>query len=106
MAKEITIFAKKRTNKEGKTFDSFLTTLTKKDGTTQTVSVKFRQECPRPKAEECPLNIVVDKEDINLDTRTYIREDTGEQANGYTLWVTKWKAGSKYVDHSLDNFDI
>ena len=102
--KEITIFAKKRTNKEGKTFVSYITTLSRKDGSTLTVSVKFREEAGTPK--ECPCNIIVDKPDMNLQARKYIREDTGEMAEAYTLWITAWKPGSKYIDHSLDDFDV
>ena len=105
MAKEITIFCKKRQSKDGKkTFNSYLTTLTKKDGTTQTVSVKFREEAGEPK--EFPCNILVEKKNVNLHERKYRREDTGEEAIGHTLWVTEWKKGSEYIDHSLDDFDI
>lgn len=105
MAKEITIFAKKRQSKDGKkTFTSYLTTLTKKDGTTETMGVKFREEAGEPK--ECPCNIIVNKDDANISKRTYIREDTGEAAEAKTLWVTAWKKGSAYVDHSLDDYEI
>ena len=104
MAKEITIFAKARKNADGKTFPSYLTTLTKKDGSSQTVAVKFRAEIDPPR--EFPCNIIVEKDDINLQERVYQRQDTGDLAKAYTLWVSKWKAGSKYVDHSLDEYDV
>ena len=105
MAKELTIFAKKRRSADGKkTFVSYLTTLTKKDGTTEKVGVKFREDAGEPK--ECPCNILIEKNDANLSVRQYIREDTGEAAEAKTLWVTAWKAGSKYVDHSLDEYDV
>lgn len=101
---EITIFAKKRTTKEGKSFYNYLSTLTKIGGEKQTVSVKFREECGSPKAEECPMNIIFDKHDANLSKHEFIREDTGEAAYGYTLWLSKWAPGGEYVDNSLDDY--
>lgn len=105
MAKEITIFAKKRTNAEGKTFTSYLTTLTKTDGSEITTSVKFRDEAGAPKADKCPMNISVKKTDANLSSRKYTDKD-GNEATGFTLWVSAWKEGAPYVDHSLDDFDF
>ena len=102
---EITVFAKKRTTKEGKTFYGYLTTLRRKDGTEQTVSVRFRESCENPKPENCPMNIIVEKRSANLSKREFIRESTGEVMNSYTLWVSEWKNGSAYVDHSLDDFE-
>lgn len=105
MATEITIFAKKRRSKDGKkTFLSYLTTLTKKDGTTETVSVRFREDCGDPK--EFPCNVIVNKEDMNISRRQYIREDTGEAAEAKTLWITAWEPGSEYVDHSMDDYNV
>lgn len=103
---ELTIFAKKRNTKEGKTFYSYISTLTKKDGTSQTVGVKFRDECGEPKPDNCPCNIVVEKRDANLSRKDFIREDTGEVAESLTLWVKDWKTGSAYVDTSLDDYDF
>lgn len=103
---EIAIYAKKRTTKDGKLFYSYLSNLTRKDGTTQTVAVKFRDECGSPKPEECPMNIEVEKEHMNLATSVFTREDTGEPATSYKLWVSAWKPGSPWVDTSLDDFDI
>lgn len=104
MAKELTIFTKKRTKADGKTFISYLTKLAKKDGTEITATIKFKETCDAPK--EYPCNILVEKKDANLSERTFTREDTGELAKGYTLWVSEWKKGSPYVDHSLDEFDF
>lgn len=101
---EITIYAKKRSTKEGKTFYSYLSTLTKKDGTTQTVSVKFRDEAGNPKPENCPMNIKFEKGSANMATREFTREDTGEPGVSYTLWVSAWEKGTPFVDHSLDDF--
>lgn len=103
---ELTIFAKKRTTDEGKSFYSYITTLTKKDGTKQTVGVKFREECGQPKGDKCPCNVIVDKGDANLATKSFIREDTGEVAESLTLWVKNWKPGSEYVDTSLDDYEF
>lgn len=102
---EITIFAKKRTTKDGKTFYGYISTLTRKDGTKQTVSVKFRDECGSPKPEKCPVNIKFDKSDANLATSEFVREDTGERATSYTLWVSAWENVSPYIDKSLDDFE-
>lgn len=103
---ELTIFAKKRETKEGKGFYSYITTLKKKSGETITASVKFREECGNPKADQCPMNIIVEKADANLATKVIgTNHDTGEALLGHSLWVSKWKPGSKYVDHSLDDFE-
>ena len=102
---EITVYAKKRTTNEGKSFYSYLSTLTRKDGTTQTVSVKFRDEAGSPKPEKCPMNVVFQKGDANLSTKEFTREDTGEPGLSYTLWVSAWKEGAPFVDHSLDDFE-
>lgn len=103
---EITIYSKKRTNRDGKAFYSYITTLTRKDGSTQTVGVKFRDECGHPKPENCPMNIRVDKENANISKSTYTREDTGETAVSYTMWIAAWESGTPWVDKSLDEFDV
>lgn len=102
---EIAIYAKKRTTTEGKTFFSYLSTLTRKDGGKQTVAVKFRDDAGNPKPENCPMNIKFDKGSANLATSEFTREDTGEIATSYTLWVSKWEPGAPFVDHSLDDFE-
>lgn len=103
---ELTIFAKKRTTEEGKSFYSYITTLTKKDGEKQTVGVRFREECGQPKGDTCPCNIIVEKGNANLSTKSFIREDTGEVAESLTLWVKAWEKGSEYVDTSLDEYEF
>lgn len=102
---EITIYSKKRTTSEGKTFFSYISTLTRKDGTKQIVSVKFRDECGAPKPEKCPFNIKFEKKDANLARSAFVREDSGEIDTFYTLWVSRWEPGSPFVDHSLDDFE-
>ena len=102
---EITIFAKKRKNKEGRDFYSFLTTLTnKKTGEQETMQVRFREACGNPDPKDCPCNIKVEKGDCNIAVRTYIREDTGEICEAKVLWITKWIKGSAYVDTSMDDY--
>ena len=103
---EITIYAKKFTGEGNKAFYRYLSTLPRKDGGKQTVAVKFREECGSPKAEKCPMNIIVDKKDANIATKEFVREDTGEVGTSFTLWVSKWKEGSPFVDKSLDEFDV
>lgn len=105
---QISIFAKKRTTKEGKTFYQFLTTLEKKDGTTETMRVAFRDiegNMP-PKPDSCPRNIVIEKDDANISTTKYTDNATGEIKNRKTLWVSKWESGEPYVDHSLDEYNV
>ena len=106
MGKEITIFAKKRNSSDGRVFFTYLTTLKRNDGTEQTMSVKFRENCGKPKAEDCPMNIIIEKEDANIAKKQRTREDTGEIYTAYTLWINAWKKGSEYVDRSLDEFDV
>lgn len=101
----LTIFAKKCTTEAGKKFDRFLTRLPLKSGETLSCAVKFTEEAGVPKASECPMNIIVDKADANRTEREYTREDTGERVKAYTLWISKWKKGAPYVDHSLDDVE-
>ena len=101
---EIAIFAKKRTNKEGRVFYNFLSTLTRKDGTEQPVTVKFGGDAKEPRPEDCPMNIVFNREDANAAKRTYTDSQTGELKVAYTLWLKAYTIGEAYVDHSLDEF--
>ena len=102
---EITIYAKKRHATDGKTFNSYISKLTRKDGTQQTVAVKFREEAGSPKPENCPMNIKFDRCMANMATKEYICDDTGETAISFTLWVSAWEPGTPFVDHSLDDFE-
>lgn len=102
---EITIFAKRRTSKEGKQFFQYLTTLTKLDGTTETMRVCFRN-VDAPKAESCPRNIIVERDGTNIAIRHYKDAETGESRQNKTLWVSAWESGSEYVDHSLDEYNF
>ena len=101
----ITVFAKKGTNKEtGKQYFRFITKMTRKDGKVITANVKFRDDC-KPLASDCPMNIVVDKEDANMAVQEVIKENTGEVRIYYTLWVSAWVEGAPYEDHSRDDCD-
>ena len=101
----LTIFAKKRKSEDGREFYTYLTTLKRKDGTELKCQVKFRESCGTPKGAECPMNIVVNKNAANLSAKDIEREETGEIITVYSLWVSEWTKGEKYVDHSLDDFD-
>lgn len=101
---KLTIFAKKRLTKEGKTFYNYLTTMIKKDGTEVRCAVKFTDDAGNPKPEMCPLNIEVDKDKCNMSTRKFTDEN-GDERTAFTLWVTEWtKSAEEYVDHSMDDF--
>lgn len=110
---ELTIFAKKRTSKDGKVFFNFLTRIkNKRTGEEEVMAVRFRDPCPVPNAATCPMNIVVDKADCNIairsNNRKVVDKDTGEvtEKEGVTktLWVTAWEHGAVYVDHSTDDY--
>ena len=102
---QITIFAKKRQTKEGKTFYNYLSTLVSRDGRETPVQVKFRDVAGQPRPENCPCNIIVDKADANLSVREYTDTNTAEIRQSKTLWVSAWENGPEYVDHSLDDYD-
>lgn len=102
---KLLVFAKKRTTKEGKKFNIYISKLTKKDGTEVTTAVKFREECGAPKPEDCPCYIEVKKNDCNMSTTEVTNHDTGEIYINNTLWVSKWtKLAEQFVDTSMDEF--
>ena len=98
-----TIFAKKKKSKEGREFYSYFTKLTKQDGTEETISVKFQEDI-KPKGENCPLNIIFDKADANISTKTLIKED-GQVFEDKNLWIKKFEEDpEKFRDKSLDDY--
>lgn len=107
---EITIFSKRGTSKDGNVFYRYITKLVKKTGETITAAVKFRESCGSPEGDKCPMNIIVDKSDLNYAEKDieYIDKKTGEakQATNRDLWVKDWKPGSAYKDTSMDDFDL
>lgn len=103
---KLTIFSKKRKSAEGRQFNVYLANLKHKDGSEKCVQVRFKESCPTPKPEQCPMNILVAKENANLSTRDFIREDTGLIDKSYTLWINEWQKGEEYIDKSLDDYEF
>ena len=102
---EITVYAKKRQTRDGKeSFFSYLTTLKKKDGSPCTCAVKFAAPAKNPDPLECPMNIIVRKEDCNMVVEPYTNDRTGETKDSYRLWIKNFEMGSPYVDYSMDDF--
>lgn len=100
------LFGKKCTTTDGKkTFFRYFTTLTKKDGTEFSVSVKFRDECGNPK--NLPCTITINKSDANLSKEKYTVIDADgieiEKCKD-VLWISQFKE-TEYIDHSLDDFE-
>ena len=102
---EISVFAKKVTIGNGKSFYKYLSTLTTKDGEQQGVRVMFAEGCEAPKPADCPVNIVVDKGDCNVSKKKYT-DKNGNSGVARTLWVSKYSSGSEYVDNSMDDYDF
>lgn len=102
---QVTIYAKKRTTKDGKKFFSYLTKLRKKDGSEVSASVKFREDCGQPDPKDCPMNITFNKGDANFSSKEMVNEETGEVFISNTLWVNNWEEGERYVDTSMDDFE-
>ena len=101
---ELTVFAKKRTTTEGKRFYTYLTQLTRKDnGEHVAVQVKF-PEGLAPKADDCPINIIVEKNKANLATKN-VETENGE-ITSRTLWVKEYTVNeTPFVDNSLDDYE-
>lgn len=105
-AMHITVFAKKRTTREGKKFYSYITTLTRKNGESFVATVKFNEACGNPRPEDCPMNIIVDKATANLSGKNVTDHETGKVFESRTLWVKNWeKDPNTWVDDSLDDFE-
>ena len=104
---QITVFAKKMTSKDGRSFNRYLTKLTKKDGSEVTCNVKFREACGEPK-DNCPCNIVFDKSNANFSEKVqkYTDAETGEEKEtvSKTLWINAWQFGEAYIDTSMEEF--
>lgn len=100
----LTIFAKKRTTKEGKPFSTYLTTLTKKSGESIVTQVKFSTECVQINPLNCPLNIEVEKKDCNYSEK---KITAGEETKiSRTLWVKNYSVAKiPFEDTSMDEFE-
>lgn len=99
------IFAKKKKSSDGREFYVYLGRLHRKDGTELPVTVKFRDNVPKPSPKDCPMNIEFTKEAGNLSSRTYEDADSSELRTAWTLWLSDWEPGPAYVDDSLDDFE-
>ena len=101
---ELTVFAKKRTTAEGKRFYVYLTQLTRKeDGEHISVQVKFPGGLA-PKADNCPINIIVEKDKANLAIKN-VKTENGEIISR-TLWIKEYKVNENpFVDNSLDDYE-
>ena len=97
----IVVFSKKRTGADNRPFTTYLTRLKWKDGTERSVTLKFK--CTPPK--ETPCNIIVAKQDCNLQTRHFVSKTDGSLQDGYTLFVEQFALGEPYVDHSTDDLE-
>lgn len=107
---KVTIFAQKKETKEGKKFTTYLGKINKKDGSTDTIEVKFREECGAPDAKKCPMIIEVDKNSGSNVSEKKVKytDEVGEEkeATRRSLWVAAWsESDEKYVDHSLDEYE-
>lgn len=109
---KLTLFSKTIRTREGKAYSNFVSTLTRKDGTKQYVTVKYSGEDSRLafNAKKCPYIIEVEKGNANLTAkkRNITDRTTGEvrEVINYTLWVKDYKESTeKFVDHSLDDFE-
>ena len=109
---QLTIFAKKLTSQDGRTYYKYLTTLKRKveGGELEDVTtvVKFREDCGAPKGDQCPINIIVEKTDCNYREKLErYTDDAGEEQvyNSKVLWISNWSPSpEKYVDTSMDQF--
>lgn len=101
----ICVFAKSVKTRENKTFVKYICRLIREDGSTETATVKFGEECAVPKPAACPMNILVLRKTANVSMRKYT-DAHGNPGIGYTLWVNDWQedANNPYEDHSTDEF--
>ena len=102
---KINLFGKKRTTRDGKkTFITYFSTLTKKDGTEMKVNVKLREDAGQP--VNLPCVIEFEKQDANLSDETYEKEVDGVKVkeSKKVLWINKFLE-HEYIDKSLDDFE-
>ena len=111
---KITIYAKKRQSKDGRTFYVYLSKLEKKNGDEIPVTVHFKQSAGLPNPENCPCVIEFDRKTANLSTKEkhFAKVDcvTGEKVETITLdnqlWISAYTVcAGEYVDNSLDDFN-
>lgn len=103
---KVTLFRKQRTSKDGRKFDIFVSTLDKKDGTKQYVTVKYSggDKSKEFDSTKTPYIIIVEKTNANLQVKHWT-DKNGHDREDVTLWIKDYTVSSeKYVDHSLDEF--
>lgn len=108
---ELTIYASKKSyEKDGqnKNFYVYSTKIeNKKTGEEEFFNVKFKEECGSPAGSKCPMNILIEKQDVNIveKERSYTDKNGEEKTiTEKTIWVSAWKEGTPFVDHSTDDY--
>ena len=104
---KFTIFSKQRKTEDGRVFTTYLTRLKKKGADDETVMpVKFREDCGAPKKCPCIIEVPNDGASANIAYEKYTDKETGEIMKRPVIWVSEWKPGEAYVDHSFDEYDV
>lgn len=104
---KITLFSRRAKTSDGRVFCVFVSSLTKNDGTSQYVTVRYSGKDKNKEFDsaKCPYIIEFDKEDGNLSSKSFEDKKTGEKRKNFTLWIKDYKESDEvYVDHSLDDF--
>lgn len=107
----ITIYRKTRTTKptdgsKARQFYVYITRLCKKNGDIITAEVKLSSELKSEmdKRAKYPVNVLFDKKDANLQTKTGTTKD-GELVELHVLWLKRINGYEDFVDTSLDDFE-
>lgn len=102
----LTIFAKNKETKDGKKFVEYSTHIQRRDGTEQFAIVKFTRGTSVPRQEDCPLNVIINKEDASLAKKAWVSADGEKHGMNYTLWVDEWTPDTEnpFRDTSLDEY--
>lgn len=104
---KITVFSRKAKTNDGRTFNVFVSSLNKNDGTSQYVTVRYSGKDKNKEFDsaKCPYIIEFKKEDANLSSNSFEDKKTGEKRKNFTLWIKDYTVSEeKFVDHSLDDF--
>lgn len=102
----VNVFPKKITAKNGNKFTKYVTTLTKKDGSTVYAEVKFSDESLN-QVDKFPVTLTINQGDGNFTSKTIHGKDKDGNPKDYirnTLWVSHISAVEEYIDTSLDDF--
>lgn len=100
---ELTVFAKKKTTRDGKPFTTYVSKLHRREGGDVYVEVRFKRDCPLPPSFPCVIEVPRDY--ASMSERNVTRED-GTVFTSRRLYVGAWNStGKTYVDHSLDEFE-